>query len=435
MTASVRASRATAPLQRWAEVDLGAVRHNVRALAALATPARLCAVVKADAYGHGAIPVAEAALAAGASSLAVDSIDEAVDLRLAGIDTQILVLSEPDRESACEIVEFGLTPLLSSRDAAYTLAGMVRASGRTRQLPVHLSVDTGLAGIGCPLEEAVGLSTEIAQQPELVLEGVCTHFAVADQPDHPFTQQQLNHFMQLLDAIRAEGVSIDLVHIANSAAALTMPQTHFDMIRCGSGIYGIEAAGALTGALTLRPALCVKARVTRVQLFPAGTRTSYGLRYQLPRAAYIATLPIGYAAGIPPSMATGGQVLIRGQRCPIAGDIMMDHLFVDVGMMELQVGDVAVLLGRQGDQEITVIELAKRLGTIADAIVCTIADVHGRAPTARSVFGTRCSARRMPSRERNAGRRREGRAGRGQLACRLASERGRRVPTRFGEPA
>ena len=372
MTVDVRAPQTTAPTPRWAEVDLGAVRHNVGALAALATPARFCAVVKADAYGHGAIPVAKAALAAGASSLAVESVDEALDLRFAGIDTQILVLSEPDRERAYEIVEFGLTPLVSTRDVARSLARMVRASRSMRQLPVHLSVDTGLPGVGCPFDDAVGLATEIAQQPELALEGVCTHFAVADRPDHPFTQQQLQQFLQLLDAIRAKGVIVGLVHIANTVASLTMPQTHFDMIRCGSGIYGIEPAGALAGALTLRPALGVKARVTRVQLFPAGTRTSYGLRYELQRAAHIAMLPIGYAAGIPPALAAGGHVLIRGQRCPIAGDIMMDRLFVDVGMTDVRVGDIAVLIGRQGDQEITAIELAHRLGTLAEAIVCTV---------------------------------------------------------------
>ncbi len=361
-----------ASTRRWAEIDLGAIRHNVRTLAALASPAKLCAVVKADAYGHGAVPVAEAALGGGASTLAVETVDEALDLRGAGIDTQILVLSEPHRDDLCEIVEFELTPVLSTPAGVRALACLVGPSPGLRQLPVHLGVDTGLHGVGCPVDGAVALSTEISEQPELSLQGICTHFAVADQLAHPVTQHQLDQFIQLLEKIRANGVTVGVVHVANTVASLTMPHTHLDMIRCGSGIYGIEPAGALTGATALRPALAVKARVTRVQRFPAGTRISYGLHYELARAAHIATLPIGYASGVPRALATSGQVLLHGQRCAIAGNIMMDRLFVDAGEIDVRAGDEAVLLGKQCDQEISAIEWANRLGTIADEIVCSI---------------------------------------------------------------
>jgi alanine racemase len=360
------------PTQRWAEIDLSAIRHNVRTLAALASPAKLCAVVKADAYGHGAVPVAKAALASGASTLAVETVDEALDLRHAGIDKQILVLSEAHGDDLCEIVEFDLTPVLSTPAGVYALTREVGAFRKVRQLAVHLSVDTGLHGVGCPVDDAIALSTEISQQPELSLQGICTHFAVADQSAHPVTQHQLDQFMQLLGDMRANGVTVSVVHVANTVASLTMPHTHFDMIRCGSGIYGIEPAGALAGATALRPALTVRARVTRVQLFPAGTRISYGLHYELPHTAHIATLPIGYASGVPRALATSGEVLLHGQRCRIAGNVMMDHLFVDAGELDIRVGDEAVLLGKQCDQEISAIEWANRLGTIADEIVCTI---------------------------------------------------------------
>jgi alanine racemase len=375
-----------APTRGWVEIDLDAVCHNVRTLAALASPARLCAVVKADAYGHGAAPVAKAAVASGASTLAVESVDEAIALRLAGVNAQILVLSEPDRNGACEIVEFDLTPVVSTREGVSTIAEMVRASETRRQRPVHLGIDTGLHGIGCRAGDAVGLSIEIAQRPELFLEGVCTHFAVADQSAHPFTRQQLDQFTRVLEEIRANGVEVGLVHVANTVASLTMPHAHFDMIRCGSGIYGIEPASAFAGAPTLRPALAVRAGVTRVQRFPAGTCISYGLRYELPRDAHVATLPIGYASGIPRALATSGQVLLHGQRCPIAGNIMMDHLFVDAGEIDVRVGDEAVLLGRQKGQEITAIEWANRLGTLADEVVCNLGTGLPRQYSSRSTL-------------------------------------------------
>jgi len=341
-------------------------------LADLASPAKLCAVVKVDAYGHGAVPVAKAALASGASALAVESVDEAVELRRAEITAQILVLSEPDHDRACEIVDFDLTPVLSTFEGAYTVAKTVRASRHARRLRVHLCIDTGLHGIGCPVEDAVRLGIEIAQHPELVLEGLCTHFAVADRSAHPFTQSQLDQFVQVLDEIRANGITVDVAHVANTVASLTMPRAHFDMIRCGSGIYGIEPASRRSGSPILRPALSVRARVTRVQRFPAGSRLSYGLRYELPRDACVATLPIGYAAGVPRALATAGHVLLHGQRCPIAGSIMMDRLFVDAGETDVHVGDEAVLLGCQGGQEISAIEWAHHLATLADEIVCII---------------------------------------------------------------
>lgn len=359
-------------MQRWAEIDLDAVRHNVRTLVALASPAKLCAVVKADAYGHGAVRVAEAAVVGGAATLAVESVGEALVLRRAGIDAKVLVLSEPCLDEACELVEASLTPVLSTPAGVQAVAAAVGASPRTRPVAVHLSVDTGLRGIGCPVDDAVGLSAEISRQPELSLEGVCTHFAVADQAADPFTQRQVDLFTQLLEKISVNGISVGVVHIANTVASLTMPHTHFDMIRCGSGIYGIEPASALPGAPTLRPALSVSARVTRVQRFAAGTRMSYGLRYRLPRSACVATLPIGYASGVPRAFATSGEVLLHGQRCAIAGSIMMERLFVDAGQMDVRVGDEAVLVGRQGDEEISAIEWADRLGTIADEIVCTL---------------------------------------------------------------
>jgi alanine racemase len=357
----------------WAEVDLAAVRDNVRALAAVVAPARVLAVVKADGYGHGAIPVSDAALDAGAAQLGVALVEEGVRLRESGIDAPILVLSEPVADAAETVVRNDLVPVVYTVPGVEALAKAVVAVGATEPFPVHLKVDTGMHRVGCRPEDALDLALHIQSHPELRLAGTLTHLAVADEPGNEYSNDQLARFALLLDTLRANRVDPGVVHAANTAAALALPAARYDLVRVGIGIYGIHPADDLAPAIALRPALTVKAQVSFVKDLPAGARLSYGLRYELPHASRVATVPIGYADGVPRALGRReGEVPIRGRRCRIAGTITMDQLMVDVGDAPVEAGDEVVLLGAQGAEQITAGEWARRLDTIPYEIVCQI---------------------------------------------------------------
>ncbi len=357
----------------WVEIDLGAVRDNVAALARYAAPAQVLAVVKADGYGHGAAPIARAALEAGATWLGVALVEEGVALRDEGIDAPILVLSEPAPEAAHAVVVHSLTPVVYTEGGIDALAKAVADLGRDDPLPVHLKVDTGMHRVGATPADAIRLARRVGERTELRLEGVCTHFAVADEPDDPYTAEQLARFHEVLGALDAEGLRPPLVHAANSAGLLAFPESRFDLARVGIAIYGIPPVPALAGRVALRPALSLRARVSHVKAVDAGARISYGLRYRVDRRSRIATVPIGYADGVPRNLAAvGGEVVVNGRRRAVAGTVTMDQLMVDVGTDAVEVGDEVVLIGAQGDAEVTAQEWADRLGTIAYEIVCGI---------------------------------------------------------------
>jgi alanine racemase len=357
----------------WAEVDLDEIAHNVKTLREVAAPAELLAVVKADGYGHGALPVSRAALAAGASSLGVALVEEGVALRAAGIDAPVLVLSEPVPEAAEAVVQHRLTPVVYTSGGVDALAKAVAASGTDDALPVHLKVDTGMHRVGCRVEDALDVAAQVVAHPELRLGGTCTHFAVADEPENPYTAAQLERFDAVLCLLRASGIEPGVVHASNTAGAIAWPHARYDMVRVGIGCYGIAPGPALTAAVALRPALSVKARVSFVKTVSAGSRISYGLRYETARTVRIATVPIGYADGIPRALGhCGAHALVHGRRVPIAGTITMDQLMLDVGDLDVEVGDEVVLLGAQGDDFVAADEWAARLGTIAYEIVCGI---------------------------------------------------------------
>jgi alanine racemase len=359
----------------WSEVDLDAIRANVAALREFARPAELLAVVKANAYGHGAVPVARAALEAGATWLGVARVQEGVQLRDAGIDAPIMLLSEPAPRVADVVVAQRLTPVVYTAAGIDALAKAVADSGRATPLAVHLKVDTGMHRVGCTTDDAVALARLVAARDELVLEGVCTHLAVADEPTDPYTGEQLARFDTVLDALDAEGLRPPIVHAANSAGLLTEPAARYDLVRVGIASYGLPPAPALSGhaGVAVRPALSLRARVTMVKTLPAGARVSYGLRAEIGPPGRVATVPAGYADGVPRNLGlVGGEVLIGGRRCPIAGVVTMDQLLVDLGDTPAAPDDEVVLIGRQGDEEITAVEWAERLGTISYEIVTGI---------------------------------------------------------------
>jgi alanine racemase len=357
----------------WAEVDLGAVRANVRTLRALVAPAELCAVVKADGYGHGAVEVSRAALDAGAACLAVALVEEGVQLREAGIDAPVLVLSEPVPAAAETVVAHRLTPVVYTPAGVDAIAKAAAIRGTGEPVPVHIKVDTGMHRVGCRPEDTAALAAHVVERPELRLAGVCTHFAVADEPGNVYTETQQVVFDGVLDRLRAMHLPTGIVHACNTAGAIAMPGARYDMVRIGIGIYGLAPSPALAGAVDLVPALSVKARVSHVRDLPAGARVSYGLRYTTTGATRVATVPIGYADGVPRELShRGGEVLIGGHRHPIAGTVTMDQLMIDVGDAPVGVGDEVVLIGKQGDARITADEWADRMGTISYTVVCGV---------------------------------------------------------------
>ena len=370
----------------WAEVDLNAIRHNVGLLARLVAPAGVMAVVKADGYGHGSVAAAYAALEAGATWLGVALVEEGVELRDAGIDMPILLLSQPPVEAARAVVDAGLTPVVCSPRFVDALAKAAADAG-IESHPVHLKVDTGMHRIGCSPSEALDLAPAIKKHRELHLQGLLTHFAVADEPENPYTARQVATFEAVRKELARMGIRPPLVHAANSAGVLTAPDARYDLVRCGISIYGIAPAAELDGRLPLKPALSLKARVSYVRRLQAGERLSYGLRYELDTPSTVATVPVGYADGVPRRLGqVGGEVLVGGRRKPIAGAVTMDQLMIDLGPGEdadvVEVGTEVVLLGRQGDDRIAAEEWAEKLGTIPYEVCCGIGE---RVP--RRYFG------------------------------------------------
>lgn len=361
----------------WAEVNLGALALNVKTLVRQVAPAEVCAVVKADGYGHGAVAVARGALDAGATWLGVALAEEGATLRDAGITAPILLLSEPQGDDMEVAAWFGLRPTIYTAvgvEAAARAAKNAAPHGAPLPVPIHLKIDTGMHRVGAAPEEALLLAEAVAAHDDLVLDGVYTHFAVADAPDDPFTTEQLDRFSVALGELERAGLRPPTVHAANSAAAITRADTRFDLVRIGIALYGIPPAPALADAIELHPVLSLKATVSLVKRVKAGERISYGLRHTFTRDSVVATLPIGYADGVRRRLsAVGGEVLIGGRRRPIAGVVTMDQLTVDCGDDgDVKAGDEAVLIGAQGDERITADDWAELLDTIGYEIVCGI---------------------------------------------------------------
>lgn len=369
----------------WAEIDLAAVARNARVLAGLVEPAELCAVVKAHGYGHGGPAVARAALTGGAGRLAVALVDEGVELREHGVEAPVLLLSECDPAATGTALEYGLTPTLYSVEGIEAWVAAARAAGRPTD--VHVKVDTGMHRVGAAPEDLVAIGAAVAAEPLLHLAGVWTHLPVADgedPADRAFTEAQLDHFDRLVADLNRAGVRAPLLHAANTAGAVAFPRSRYGMVRCGLGLYGYlpGAPGGVvstsfttqTGGDALQPAMALKARVVAVRTLDAGERPSYGRLRPLPARARVATVPIGYADGVPRALFPAGyEVLIGGRRRPLAGMVTMDQIVVDCGDDDsVRPGDEVVLLGRQGNETITADDWAAMLGTISYEVVCGV---------------------------------------------------------------
>jgi len=347
------------------EVDLDAIRHNVGVLRPAGVD--LMAVVKGDAYGHGAVAVARAALEAGAGSLGVALPEEGIAIREAGVEAPIVVLSELPPGSEAAAIEAGLTPSL------YTDEGLERlsAAGRGRSLGVHVKIDTGMHRVGVHPPEAAAPFVARVVAAGLELEALWTHLSSAED-DEVVTKEQLARFHEAVDAVRSAGHEPRLLHAANSAATILHPPAHFDLVRTGIAIYGVAPAPGLRERVGLRPAMTWRTAVTMVKRLPAGEGVSYGLRYRTERATIVATIPVGYADGYPRALSSRADVLIGGRRCRVAGAVTMDQTVVDCRDLDVAPGDEVVLLGRQADDEVTAEELAERAGTLGYEIVARV---------------------------------------------------------------
>ena len=352
----------------WVEIDLGAIAHNYKEIRKhMQTGAKLCAVVKADAYGHGAIAVARKAIAAGAEYLAVATISEAMKLREAGFTTPLLILGLTKPDSSFDIVDADLTQTVCRLDLVQALSAEAVAQGK--RVKVHLAVDTGLGRIGVRPEDAAHFARVITAMPGIELEGVFSHFALADIADKTFSMEQIRRFQEACEAIEAVGIDIPIRHIAESAAILDLPNVHFNMVRAGILQYGLWPSDEVTRPLDLRPAMRFCARIVYIKTIPPGTSIGYGRNFIAARESRIATISVGYADGYLRAY-TGGFVEVRGKRAPIAGRICMDQCMIDItDIPEAKLGDIVTLFG---SQTLTADDLARWADTISYEVLCLV---------------------------------------------------------------
>jgi len=370
----------------WAEVDLNAYAHNIMELRRIAGKAsRLMPVVKADGYGHGAIEITREALKNGAEHLGVARINEAVQLRKAGIEAPILIFGYTPPDLAQTLIEYDLTQTVYATAAASALSEL--AARQRRKIKVHIKVDSGMGRLGLvfnppaagnpsdgPLPSAVQEVLAISRLPGLAVEGLFTHFATADSADKSYADRQLEIFLDVVNHLRRAGLEPPIKHAANSAALIDMPDSHLDMVRPGIATYGLYPSDEVNHShVALKPVMTLKSRIIHLKKVPAGFNISYGISYQTKKPTKIATVPVGYADGFSRLLSNRGHMLVHEQKVPIVGRVCMDLTMLDVGSVPgVGIEDEVVVFGRQGNHAITADEVAANLNTINYEIVSTI---------------------------------------------------------------
>lgn len=365
----------------WAEVSLDALQHNYQVLTKdLPEGCRFLGVVKADAYGHGAVPVARELQKLGAGYLAVSNYEEALQLRRGDVTLPILILGYTPVEFARDQAALHITQEVHSLDYGRQLSEQLEGTGLT--LTVHMKIDTGMSRLGFfayDRPETVPELVELCSLPNLHVEGAFMHFAVADMPSElDYTQMQHQRFMNVLDALKAHGIQPEIVHCANSAATIAFPAYHHDMVRPGIATYGLSPSEEMRGMADLQPLMELKTTIAAIRPFEAGVTVSYGRTYETPGPRTIAVCPIGYADGLQRRLSGKLHFLLHGKKIPVVGRICMDMCMVDItDVPEVQVGDTVTVVGRDGDAAITWDDWADQLGTISYELVC---DINKRVP-------------------------------------------------------
>lgn len=355
----------------WVEIDRSAIRHNLHeAKRRLQPNCRLMAVVKADAYGHGAVEVSRTALNSGADALAVATVDEGIALREAGLRAPILLLSEPPQAAIPLLLEYKIMP--SVYRAEFALAYGEIADAHHLKAPFHLAVNTGMNRIGVHAEDILEFERQISFHRALEQEGTFTHFATADCPENLDFRIQMKRFTEAIEALRLAGIDPGIVHAANSAALLRYPESHFDMARIGIAMYGFHPCEETRDVVDLKPAMSVYARITDIRNVSVGEGVSYGLNYRSPGSVRICTIPLGYADGFNRLLSGKVNVILDGQYCRQVGNICMDQCMFEVDMrtygthprLNPQLGDIVTVVGNQGDAITTITEMAYLANTI-----------------------------------------------------------------------
>ncbi len=370
-----RAANPSSDRPTRAMIDLNALSHNYAEVARRVGGRKVLGVVKAQAYGHGAIPVSRRLVELGCHLLGVALVEEGRDLRDAGIAAPILVMSPVFPEQAEAIVRAGLTPVVYTLAVARALSDAATGAGKT--LFVHVKIDTGMGRIGISPEAAVEFTAAVSKLPGIVVEGLMTHFADADLRDKRFASAQMDRFESMIGALTSKGITIPLRHAANSAAVLEYDRALLTMVRPGLMLYGCNPLESGV-SVDLRPVLSLVTRIAFLKNVPAGVPVSYGRTFVTKRESLIATIPVGYADGYSRGLSNKGEAIVRGRRVPVAGRVCMDMTMLDVtdvpGVAE---GDEAVLIGARGSERISADDIAAKTGTIAYEVLCGIS---GRVP-------------------------------------------------------
>jgi len=370
----------------WAEINLSAYAHNIRELRRATQPqARLMAVVKANGYGHGAKEVARTALLNGAEFLGVARLQEAVELRKAGLEAPILIFGYGSPDSAPTLIDYDLTQTVYSATTARALSE--QAARRGKKIKVHIKVDSGMGRLGLLLEEpAAGASRNclsagtvsdveaISRLDNLEVDGIFTHFATADSADKSYANRQLKRFTEFLKRLDRDGLTPPMKHAANSAALIDLPDSHLDMVRPGIATYGLHPSDEVNQrGVDLKPVMTLKSRIIHLKKVPAGFHISYGITYRTQKSTTIATVPIGYADGYNRLLSSLGYMVVHGKRVPVVGRVCMDLTMLDVGALkDVQIEDEVVAFGPRGNQAVTADELASTLNTINYEIVTSV---------------------------------------------------------------
>lgn len=359
----------------WAEIDLDNLAHNVREIRRLAGKrTEIIAVVKADAYGHGTLETVETLLENGVTRLAVSMLDEAIQLRKISIDVPILVLNHTDFRRLNEVLEYNITQTVYSHEMAKALSEEALRHGTKAR--VHIKIDTGMTRVGFkPGYSAVKDVVAIMKLDGIIIEGIFTHFAAADTKDRAYTLRQFELFESIIEELNRIGVLIPIRHVSNSGAIIQYPEMILEAVRPGIILYGIYPSDEVDrSVIDLKPVMSLKANVIHVKDVETGVSISYGRTFTTRRSSRIATVPIGYADGYSRLLSNKSRVLINGQYAPVVGNICMDQMMVDITDIsgEVKAGDEVVLIGRQGDNEITAEEIAGLMGTIPYEILCII---------------------------------------------------------------
>jgi alanine racemase len=353
------------PLRTFAEIDLSALSHNLGVVKTKTRNKAIMAVVKADAYGHGSVRVSKHLLRNGASMLGVAFIEEAIELREAGIKAPIVVFFE--NGNAETFIRYSLTPVIFGLKTARALS--LKARKYNCRIPFHVKVDTGMGRVGFRIENALSEIPEIVRLGNLRPEGLMSHLSDPDMRDRAFSSEQIRRFNYIVRELSVKNISFRFLHIANSAAVLRLPSAHFNMVRPGIMLYGY---GPAKGNV-IKPVLSLKSRIILLKKVPAGTPISYGRTFTTKKTSLIATIPIGYEDGYSRKLSNSGEVLVRGRRAPVVGRVCMDTIMVDVtGMEDVKENTEVVLIGRQGKEKITAQDIAEMTGTIPYEVLTSI---------------------------------------------------------------